>query len=1015
MVVCQHRGNGGSLRFSARREVFFALASLPSQHVVSPLFFPVQKNSFLRPPPRHSHGVNRWLWGVSFPLPLSFPTVFRSDREPLFSFLTGSWRSKKKRNCNKWFAPFPCEMLCTFLVNSWFRHPFVSGKQGLARGERIAHTHSVCQYEDGMDALLPYVHGGAIRLQPSWYGRRVLDVLNERFPALPEEFHVRACRLGRVQCQGQGGESIISAARAPSAVTPSESGTSSIEHYVIQKPRVVKHQQQHNDPTAAAVGKRRPRRLIEEVHSTDQQMGEAMASTCRTATDGKVVVPPATTTLTQAGGTVLYYQFHRHEPIVIRDAIRAPLKMLSCVAVVRTRPLRTGESGSEVVVGDNSTTIGYLLCVDKPPSIPVHPCGRYVRASLLGRLTAAAPQAPSNDEETALRPMRCAASIAEEAELGARDWSRCTFATITCSNDGEPMNRCELPPPELPLSRRVRTEEQPTATSSRFDVTPSRVSSSCTPEEEATAIGEAILKQWRFHPCHRLDKATAGTVLFCATAGGYDLAKQVANAFLGKTSHAIEQWSASRAPTASQVEGVTHSSRNPLPPAPSLEAASLSVNKVYVARCHGNIASALRTLLPNQGEAASEGRNNNTSCAVLVQAITAADDPLDPTVGAFVKAVERFESLFLATNRRLKKKEIGSTPPSTMAATPGTAVATTTTFDDGGHNASTDTSTVRRPAHITTLFLLTSNLVTTTTTRLEETAPDDAPHVGLTMVGATARQPDDGGRLPPEPCGSGTRMTRHDDDDGEVSGLVRAPCRPSRQSQRRFIIRTEAAPHATAPIASNDGVPTVVGDSGPTKARRSASSVEEPFAATMLYVVHCDEADDCRQGEGRGESDQLGVKRSDEKRQEEHSLVLCMPVTGRLHQLRAHLSAVGCPIVGDTLYGGRPDDVGGRRGGKDCGGEGALPDSPTPPRCRCQACFDPSTCPLCHQRSVCEGSHSHGMVTMDVVQSAPDDPMVIQLLSWQLALLASPHPASETTAEPTCLLQAESHLPSWVR
>ena len=36
-----------------------------------------------------------------------------------------------------------------------------------------------------------------------------------------------------------------------------------------------------------------------------------------------------------------------------------------------------------------------------------------------------------------------------------------------------------------------------------------------------------------------------------------------------------------------------------------------------------------------------------------------------------------------------------------------------------------------------------------------------------------------------------------------------------------------------------------------------------------------------------------------------HSLINCKPITGRMHQIRAHLTHLGAPITGDTLYGGK--------------------------------------------------------------------------------------------------------------
>ncbi|MEX2219787.1 MAG: RluA family pseudouridine synthase [Phycisphaerales bacterium] len=39
--------------------------------------------------------------------------------------------------------------------------------------------------------------------------------------------------------------------------------------------------------------------------------------------------------------------------------------------------------------------------------------------------------------------------------------------------------------------------------------------------------------------------------------------------------------------------------------------------------------------------------------------------------------------------------------------------------------------------------------------------------------------------------------------------------------------------------------------------------------------------------------------------QREAALIECRPVTGRLHQVRLHLESIGCPILGDDLYGPR--------------------------------------------------------------------------------------------------------------
>ena len=42
------------------------------------------------------------------------------------------------------------------------------------------------------------------------------------------------------------------------------------------------------------------------------------------------------------------------------------------------------------------------------------------------------------------------------------------------------------------------------------------------------------------------------------------------------------------------------------------------------------------------------------------------------------------------------------------------------------------------------------------------------------------------------------------------------------------------------------------------------------------------------------------------KAYKKHTLVQCIPITGRMHQIRVHLASLGAPITGDNFYGGRP-------------------------------------------------------------------------------------------------------------
>jgi len=60
------------------------------------------------------------------------------------------------------------------------------------------------------------------------------------------------------------------------------------------------------------------------------------------------------------------------------------------------------------------------------------------------------------------------------------------------------------------------------------------------------------------------------------------------------------------------------------------------------------------------------------------------------------------------------------------------------------------------------------------------------------------------------------------------------------------------------------------------------------------------------QGEDEGEGRQKVHRKNSGRGEEKFAVIRAIPRTGRTHQIRVHLSAIGHPIVGDKIYG--PDE-----------------------------------------------------------------------------------------------------------
>ena len=63
---------------------------------------------------------------------------------------------------------------------------------------------------------------------------------------------------------------------------------------------------------------------------------------------------------------------------------------------------------------------------------------------------------------------------------------------------------------------------------------------------------------------------------------------------------------------------------------------------------------------------------------------------------------------------------------------------------------------------------------------------------------------------------------------------------------------------------------------------------------------------DCARTDGAKAETEYAVERHFQRHGREFSLVRLWPRTGRKHQLRIHLAAIGHPIVGDKMYGADP-------------------------------------------------------------------------------------------------------------
>jgi 23S rRNA pseudouridine1911/1915/1917 synthase len=150
------------------------------------------------------------------------------------------------------------------------------------------------------------------------------------------------------------------------------------------------------------------------------------------------------------------------------------------------------------------------------------------------------------------------------------------------------------------------------------------------------------------------------------------------------------------------------------------------------------------------------------------------------------------------------------------------------------------------------------------------------------------------GRLRAQPDATPGIITRLDKD---TSGLVLIALAPAIHAA---VQRDAAAGHVQKRyLALVAGVPSpasgrVMQSLGrdPGDRRRMMVSPEGAASETTYDVVYTLEA-------GGGEPAGAAAR----------ALVACTPVTGRTHQIRVHLASLGCPVLGDRVYGAADQEI----------------------------------------------------------------------------------------------------------